>query len=209
MPDKFVPFAEPYTPNLVPQTKLDADPLEQIVQLERYLGEELDRISTAMLFVPVQAAYAALTVDPGPAPDQPLSNTPSLIVGWNAFQPEVPNRVTADFGIAESLVPLEGGVYLTMIQLACTVDTNTTYTITVAVNGILGSIFGLVNAGNQSNFITLTFFGLGELNAGDQVTVVGAAQGSGPGPWTFIIESGIFSMVRISELHGRDQGSAP
>lgn len=207
MPDKFSPFAEPYAPNLVPQTTLGGDPLEQVIQLERYLAEELDRISTAMLFVPVQAAYAALLVDPGPV-SNPLTDTPTLITGWNNFSPDVPNRVTATT-TGNSLTPLEGGVYLVQAQISATVDTNTTYTITVTRNLVPSGIFGLINAGNQSVFITLTLFGLVELNAGDAVTLFGAAVGPGQPPSLFDMESATFSAIRISELHGRDQGGAP
>lgn len=203
-----VPFAVPYAPNTVPTVNREGEPIQQLQDLTRFLHEELDRIGEAMRFVPVQAAYGALNVAPGPVPN-PLDNPPAqLIIGWNNFSPENPNRVTAS-PTGNSLIPEEGGVGLIQVQIAATVETNTTYTISVAVNGVIGDLFAIVDAGNQSTVITLYFYGLVELDAGDFVTVVGAADGTGLGPWDFTMESATFSLVRVSELHGRDAASLP
>ena len=202
------PFAAPYAPNSVPSIQLDGEPRQQLQDLTRFLSEELDRIGEAMRFVPVQAAYGALNVAPGPVPN-PLDNPPAqLITGWNNFSPANPNRVTAST-TGNSLIPVEGGVGLVQVQIAATVETNTTYTISVAINGIVSDLFGIVDAGNQSTVITMGFYGLVELDAGDFVTCVGAADGTGLGPWEFTMESATFSLIRVSELHGRDAASAP
>ena len=203
------PFAVPYAPNTVPSVHLEGgDPSQQLQDLTRFLSEELDRIGEAMRFVPVQAAYGALNVSPGPVAN-PLDLPPAqLITGWNNFSPANPNRITTDVG-ANALIPEEGGVGLIMVQITATVETNTSYTISVAVNGVVGDIFSVSDAGNQSTFLTISFYGLTELDAGDEVIVVGAADGQGLGPWDFTMEAATFSLVRVSELHGRDAASAP
>jgi hypothetical protein len=203
-----VPFAVPYAPNLVPIPELGGEPTQQLVDLTRYLQEEFIRIQTALTFVPVQAAYGALNVSNGPIADQPLDTSPSIITGWDSFSPEQPNRIAATI-TGNSLTPTEGGVYWVQVQIAATIDTNTTYTITVAINGVVGSVFGVVDAGNQSTVITISFYGLVELDAGDLITVVGEATSGQPAPYTFIMESGTFSVVRVSEFHGRDAASVP
>ena len=198
------PFASPYVPNLVPQSQLEDDTSERIIDLERFLSEELDRIQEGISFVPVQAAYGAITVDPGPAPDQPLTkDTPTGITGFNNFQPEVPNRITTDLVslTGDSLVPSEGGVYWMQAQLTVDIDSGTTYKISVATNGVEGEIFGQVDASNQTDIVTLTLYGIASLNQGDLVTLVATATAAGPGPFEFIMLSATFSLVRISEQH--------
>ncbi len=202
------PYASPYTPNLVPQTRIEGEVtpekvLKQIINLERFLAEELERVEEGLRFVPVQAGYGALTVDPGPAPDQPMvKDTPTAITGFNNFAPDVPNRVTANAALgADSLQVLEGGVYWIQVQITADIDSGTSYVITVARNGILGGIFGAVAASNQTDVITSTLFGLLSLNPGDLITVVVVASAAPAGPFQFIMESATFSVVRISEEH--------
>ena len=202
-------FAEPYTPNPVPagQVELEftlATAKKQMLDMQRFLSEELERIQTAMLGVPVQAAYGAITVDPGPAPDQPLvKDTPTGITGFNNFQPEVPNRIEVDLVslTGDSLVPTETGVYLMQAQLTLDIDSGTTYKISVAINGVEGGIFGQIDASNQTNIITMTLFGLSTLAQGDLVTLVATATAAPAGPFQFIMLSSTFSLTRISELH--------
>ncbi|MCK5496845.1 MAG: hypothetical protein KAI80_10565, partial [Hyphomicrobiaceae bacterium] len=117
----------PYTPNLVPQVKLKADVEllpEHVQDLERFLEEELSVIKTAMITSTVQAAYGGLILENGPAPDQPLSAVPLALTGFDAFVvPQVPNRMTAETtGLADSLVPEEGGIYHINAVLTVTVD---------------------------------------------------------------------------------------
>lgn len=207
MPTSFQPFAEPYTPNLVPQAALEGEPNVQLLDLERFLAEELERIQSAMLFVPVQAAYGALNVV-ATAPDELLDDTPSIITGWDSFSPVNPNRITATV-TGNSLTPTEGGVYFVQVQITAQIDSGITYVLTVARNAVLADIFGTVDAGNQSLIITIGFYGIVELDAGDIITVVAAASGPGQPPRTFIMESATFSLIRVSELHGRDAGATP
>ena len=202
------PFAVPYAPNLVPVPALGSEPTQQIKDLTRYLQEEFIRVQTALQFVPVQAAYGALNVRSGPTADEQLTSTPSVITGWDSFSPANPNRIAATT-LGNSLTPEEGGVYWGQVQIAATIDTNTTYAITVAVNGVLSQIFGVVDAGNQSTIITISFYGLLELDRGDIMTVVASATSGQPAPYTFIMESATFSLVRISEFHGRNAATVP
>ena len=202
--------AFPYAPNLVPQTRLDlgfgveAELTPEIVQeqlqdLERFLEEELTRIATAMVGSTVQAAYGALLVDPGPAPDQPLvDGVPTLVIGFNNFSPSVPNRVSADFTIGESLTPEEGGIYQVFGSISSIISSGTEYTLTAAINGTLTGVFGRVDTSNQTTSIQIILYGMLAMNPGDIVTLVVIATGPG-GPHTWIMESAIFSLTRISE----------
>lgn len=198
--------AEPYAPNPVPQATLEGEPNKQLIDLERFLSEELERLQTALEFVPVQAAYGSLLVINGPVADQPLDkDVPNVIGGFNSFAPEVPNRVTAVvIGSADSLQPLEAGVYLMQAQITATIDSGTSYIMTFANNAVLSEIFGAIDAGNQTTFVTITLFGLVALKAGDLITLVMTATAGPPGPFTFIMESASFSIVRVSELHKGD-----
>ena len=208
------PYAAPYVPNLVPQSALGIEQIreeltaaavqENLIELERFLSEELDRIQEGLNFVPVQAAYGAITVDPGPAPDQPLvKDTPTGITGFNNFQPVVPNRITADTTslTGDSLVPTEGGVYWMQAQLTLDIDSGTTYKISVAINAVEGGIFGQVDASNQTDIVTMTLYGIETLNKGDLVTLIATATAAPAGPFEFIMLSATFSLVRISEQH--------
>ena len=190
---------EPYAPNLVPQTQAeDRDSISRLIDLERFLEEELTRIAVAMQASTVQAAYGALVIDPGPVADQPLDGTPVLIVGWNNFSPQVPNRITTDQLIGQSLVPEEGGIYQITMQISATVDTGTAYTFTFTVNGTPTGVFTLQESSQQTALMTFTLHALAALNPGDVCTIFGAAQVQAS-PHTFIMESAIFSLVRVSE----------
>jgi hypothetical protein len=174
------------------------DVQEQLLDLERFLEEELGRVSTAMRFAVVQAAYGALTVDPGPAPDQPLvDGVPSAVEGFNNFTPSVPNRVTAQQA-PDSLIPEEGGIYQVMATLAVIISSGTEYSLTAFINGTPSGVFARVDTSNQTTSISLVLYGMIALNPGDIVTLVAVATGPG-GPHTFIIESAVFSLTRVSE----------
>lgn len=188
-----------YTPNLVPQTQAgDTDAVSRVIDLERFLEEELTRISTAMVAAVVQAAYGALTVDPGPAANQPLDAIPSLIVGWNNFSPQVPNRVTTDAAIGQSLVPEEGGIYQITAVMTVEVDAGSLYALTFTVNGTPTGVFSSIDASQQTTVVSFVMHGLLALNPGDVCTIFGIAQAQGA-PHTFIMESAIFSLIRVSE----------
>ena len=197
----------PYTPNLVPQARLpigsleqdlkSSDVLAQLIDLERFLQEELDRIETAIITSTVQAAYGALEVDPA-APDQPLlDSTPTVVTGFNSFAPAVPNRVTAD-ATGDSLVPEEGGIYQILANLTVNISSGTAYTMTAFVNGTPSGIFTTVDASNQTASIQLTLYGMIALNPGDTITLVVIAVGPG-GPHTWQIDSAVYGLTRISE----------
>jgi hypothetical protein len=174
------------------------DVQSQLVDLERFLQEELNRIATAMVVSTVQAAYGALTVDPGPVPDQPLANgVPAAVEGFNNFSPQVPNRVTSQLG-PDSLIPVEGGIYQVMATLAVIISSGTEYSLTAFINGTPTGVFARVDTSNQTTSISLVLYGMIALNPGDIVTLVAVATGPG-GPHTFIIESAIFGLTRISE----------
>ena len=193
-------FAEPYTPNPVPQAGLQLEVKAQLRDLERYLSEELDRIQTAMLFVPVQAAYGGLVVFPGPAADQPLNEIPQLITGWNAETPLNPNRVVTDFTTLEAMTVNEGGVYQITFNVTATVDAGRTYILTVYLNGVATPLFSAVDGSNQSEVLTFTFHALIDLDQGDLIQLFGEAEAQAA-PHTFIMNRAIYDLVRISELH--------
>jgi hypothetical protein len=131
-----------------------------------------------------------------------IKDTPTPITGFNNFAPTIPNRITAvTTGSADSLQVLEGGVYWVQVQITADISSGTSYIITVARNGVLGSIFGAVAASNQTDIITLTLYGLISLNPGDLITVVVVATAAPAGPFEFIMQSATFSVVRISEQH--------
>ena len=207
MPHSFRPFAEPYTPNLVPQTTLGGDVTKQFQDLERYLAEEFGRIQAAMLFVPVQAAYGAIVVSPGPAADQPLGDVPQKINGWNNQAPLNTNRIDADF-TDDTLQVTEGGVYQITVEITAEIDQGREYTFTVAINGVQTDIFVRIDPSQQTDVVTIPLHVISELDAGDVVTLEGEAEAAGQ-PHTFIMDSAIFSIIRVSELHGRNAASVP
>ena len=189
----------PYSPNLVPQTQVDEpDAISRVIDLERFLEEELTRIAVAMLAATVQAAYGALTVDPGPAANQPLDDVPTLIQGWNNFTPAVPNRMTTDSVVQESLVPEEGGIYQITAVIVATVDSGSLYALTFTVNGTPTGVFSSIDASQQTTVVTFVMHGLLALNPGDVCTIFGFAQAQGS-PHTFVMQSAIFSVIRVSE----------
>jgi hypothetical protein len=84
-------------------------------------------------------------------------------------------------------------------QLTLDIDSGTTYRISVAINGVVGDIFGQVDASNQTDIITMTLYGIQSLNPGDLITLVAEATAATAGPFEFIMLSATFSLVRISE----------
>ncbi len=193
-------FSEPYTPNPVPQHSLQNDPAEQLQDLERFLSEELDRIQTALQLVPVQAAYGALTVDPGPVADQPLDATPQLIVGWNNTAPLVPNRVVADPVTLDALTVEEGGVFQILIQITASITQGREYTFSIFLNGVATNLFVTIDASQQTDIVTFNLVAMFEVDPGDLVQLFGIAEAPAS-PHEFIMLSAIFSLTRISELH--------
>ena len=197
-------FSEPYTPNPVPTGQLEQQfsveaLAKQVVDLQRFLVEEFERIQTAMLFVPVQAAYGALGMLTA-APDQPLTDVPELIVGWNIDAPENPNRIEIDFTTDNSLTTLEAGVYMVQVQITAEIDTGSTYVFTIFRDGVATPIFTAIDASQQTAIVTLVLMSVITLNQGSVVQLFGEAQTQGQ-PHTFIMLSGIMSLFRISELH--------
>ncbi len=197
----------PYTPNLVPQVVLPigrgeqeattAELQSQIIDLERFLTEELDRIQIAMITATVQAAYGALEVDPAAANQLLADGVPSIVTGFNSFAPAVPNRVTAD-ATGDSLVPEEGGIYQVLANITVNISSGTAYTMTAFVNGNPSGVFTTVDASNQTASIQLTLYGMIALNPGDTITLVVVATGPG-GPHDFQIDSAVYGLTRISE----------
>lgn len=207
MPQSFVPFAEPYAPNLVPQTRLGAEPTKQLADLERFLSEELGRIAAALTFVPVQAAYCSLGTN-GPQPDQPLGNTPTPIEVFDAFFPANPNRVIPNLS-PDQLVVEEGGVYWIQVFVTAEVESGVEYGLEVFVDGVSTQLRGAVDTSNTSDVVNIALFGLREIDAGGVLVLFGDATGATPAPYQFIVLSGTFSVVRVSELHGRNASAIP
>jgi len=202
----------PYTPNLVPQhvlplgrggltpIELTAEAVqEQLFDLERFLEEEFQRLSIAMISSTVQAAYGALILANGPAPDQPTTEVPIGITGFDDFTPAVPNRITASTAAGvDSLVPEEGGIYQITGNIVATISSGRAYNIGLAINGTATDIFSTVDSSNQTNLITLIFHGLIALNPGDLCTLLVSSEAQAS-PHTFIMLSAIFSVIRVSE----------
>lgn len=193
-------FAEPYTPNLVPQGGIDRDLINQIRDLERFLSEELERIQTAMVFVPVQASYGGLALTSGPAADQPLDATPQLITGWDSQEPLNLNRVVVDFTTLEAMTVNEGGVYQISLQVTAEIDAGRTYVLTVHKNGVATQIFVAIDGSNQTAILTFTLHALIDLEQGDLIQLFGEAEAQAA-PHTFIMLSGVYDLIRVSELH--------
>lgn len=190
----------PYTPNLVPQINLDVEIQglkAHIRDLERFLEEELTVISTAMVTATVQAAYGSLMVREGPVADQPLDATPILIEEWDFISPLLPNRVIPSL-VDSNLIAEEGGVYSVIIVVVATISAGVLYKLTMRVNGTDTGIFTAVDASQQTTVFTMVGHGILSLNPGDDIQLFGEAQDQGS-PHTFIIESAVFSVVRVSE----------
>ena len=209
-------FAEPYTPNPVPTGQVEGligvsevtlgGVLKQVLDLQRFLTEELERIQTAMLFVPVQAAYGALGVV-GAAADQPLTDVPELITGWNVDAPFNPNRVLIDFTTDNSLTTTEAGVYMVQLQITASIDTGSAYVFTIFRDGVATPIFTAVDASQQTDIVTIVVMSVITLNQGSVVQLFGEAQTQGQ-PHTFVMLSAVMTIFRISELH-RDRSALP
>ena len=194
----------PYTPAPVPSLTLpdgSPDP-EGIKNLQRFLREEHQRIQNALVFVPVQAAYAEMALENGPAADQPLPEANQFvgIEGYDTINPALVNRVVGSL-TPDDLQVIEAGVFFVYMNIVATIASGTEYILDVAINGQRTALGAVIDASNQTSVITLTAKGILVLEAGDRVTVRGQANGPGAGPHTFIMESGTTGVFRISEEH--------
>ena len=179
---------DPYVPNLVPQSG-------EIKDLERYLGEEFQRVAVAIRGSAVQSAYCGLAIT---APHTDVANiAPHQIVDFDAFVPNQPNRITPLPPGFDSLNVLEDGVYYACCQFTVDIQSGRVYNITMYVNGVASPVFGTFDTSNQTDTIIMTFIGMVELKAGDEVQVwVNSTQDGS----TFDLQSGVFMLFRISEL---------
>ena len=182
-------FIVPYTPNLVPQG-------EDVLELERFLADELRRISISIRGSSVQSAYGGLLVDT-PQTDT-ASILPHKITDWNNFTPEAPNRITTIAPDFDDLTVLEDGVYMAMCTISVAIRSGVRYSCTLAVNDVPSSIVSAVDASNQTDVITLAFSGMLDITPGDVLSVAVAANSDNE---QFDIQSAIFMMFRISEIH--------
>lgn len=184
-------YIEPYTPNMVPQHD---DP--DMAELERFLSDELLRIEVAIRGAAVMAAYAGLTVD---TPQTGVANIVARRIDeFNGFTPEAPNRITTAAPTFDILTPLEDGVYMAQCQFTAEVNQLTTYRITLAKDDVFSGIFGAWRTSNQVTDLTMTFSGMVEIAPGEEISVYVQADSDLS---TFNIQSGIFMLYRISELH--------
>jgi hypothetical protein len=180
-------FMQPYVPNLVPQG-------EDIHDLQRFLSEELARISYANQGVAVHASYGALTQV---TPSTGVANiVPSMIDTWDGFKPARLNRMEVTLA-GQALTVTETGVYFLNAQINVIINSGRFYTLYVYKNGIPTGIEFSWDTSNQTDAITETITSIGELDQGDEVTIWISANIDAS---TFDIVSAIFNLFRISEL---------
>ena len=187
--------AQPYHPQQVP--------LGMDEELRRYLYDEFTTIQFVLAGFPAAAAYGAVTVDPGPAPDQPLNPPPAqLITGWDTTQPQRPNRMGTNL-VDSSLEPFESGVYLVQVQIAFELDSGRLYVFRIFVNGVATGIDGGIDPSQQTDSAVITLIGLLTLAPGDIVQLFGEAEALGA-PHTFIMRDATMLLTRVSEFSHDD-----
>lgn len=185
--------ADPYVPNIVPS--LNRGDERAMVDLERFLNEELERLALAIQQTSVQAAYGSILVT-DTATLQTLDTSADKIIGWDANAPEAPNRTLPD-ALSDNITVLESGVFYMSLSmaLACTADT---FVFTVFRNGVAAPIYTIIDPSNQTAAINVVLSGIMSANAGDVFDIRGAVL-AGTGDITML--SGAFSIFRVSEAH--------
>jgi hypothetical protein len=181
------PYIEPYVPNLIPQG-------EDIHDLQRFLEEELKRISYSIQGASVMAAYGALTQG---TPSTGVANViPEPIDTWDGYKPAIMNRIElAPDG--QGLIVEETGVYFLNAQVNVIINSGRFYTMTIYKNNMPTDISFSWDTSNQTDAITETITAMGEMERGDEVSLWVSANIDGS---TFDIVSAIFNLFRISEL---------
>ena len=164
-------------------------------ELERFLTDELSRISISIRGATVQAAYGSILVD---SPQLGVAGVVAIKIDqWNNFTPPQPNRITIGAG-EDSMVVLESGVYQAQATVTATIRSGRQYAMTMAINDVLSPVFATVDASNQTTNITLVLMGMQSLTRGDEISVYVAANIDDS---QFDIQSAAFELFRISELH--------
>ena len=186
-------FADPYVANIVPS--LNRDDARAMIDLERFLNEELDRIAVAIQQTSVQAAYGSILTTET-ATLQTLDTTADIIIGWDTNSPEAPNRTLPD-AATDNITVLESGVFCVILTmaLACTADT---FVFTIFRNGAAAPVYTIIDPSNQTDAINVVLSGIMSANAGDVFDIRGAVL-AGTGDITML--SGAFSLFRVSEAH--------
>jgi len=169
-----------------------------MLELERFLAEELDRISIAIQQTAVMAAYGALYVSE-PAAVQTVGTTHEIIVGWDVIAPLEPNR-TAPNATTNNITMSESGVYYFSFTASINVSADI-FDFELFRNGAGTGVRGVVDPSNQTDSVVVAFSGPATITAGDVVDVR-ARVTAGTGDITMI--SGAFTLFRISELHRGD-----
>lgn len=186
-------YADPYVPNPVPQG-------DSMAELQRFLADELQRISIAGQQTPVLAAYGGIVIQAAAAP-QSIGPVPVIVEGWDGFIPEEPNRITIG-EFADSLIALESGTYHFSTQITANTTAGRVYRITLAVKEPGGAyqlapVFAEYDTSNQSNSVNMVFSAIVDVPAGNEYAVFVNANLAGS---DFTPQSGVFQMFRISEL---------
>jgi hypothetical protein len=189
----------PYVPNLVPS--LNSDNEMALVDLERFLNDELRLISEAIRTTSVQAAYGGLIIDTPRT--STVGTTPAYIEAWDSFYPPQPSRITTNdvpIGAADPLTVLtvlEDGVYMADCQVNVEISTGRTYNLRLRKNDLVTPVYGTWDTSNQTGQIWMKFGAMIEGKAGDVFSVWGSSTQDGS---TFDIQSANFQIFRISEL---------
>ena len=181
--------AEIYTPGIVPQ---HSEP--EIMELERFLNDELDKISQALYQTTVMPAFGGVFVD---APHTgTLSIAPAQLVDFDSTIPAFLDRTEADGGF-DSLTAFEAGAYVVYAQLYAELVTGRAYGIELYVNGSATGFVDAIDATNAQDARGFYTSGIINLAAGDILTLWGSADTNSS---TFDIQSGLIMMHWVSPL---------
>lgn len=187
-------FADPYVANIVPS--LNSDNELAMVDLERFLNEELGRIAIAIQQTSVQAAYGAILVTDTATLQVLNAITADKIIGWDDTSPQAPNRVIPD-AANDNITVLESGVFYISLNMALA-SSSDTFLFTVFKNGVATSIYTIIDPSNQTAAINVVLGGIITANAGDVFDIRGIVT-VGTGDITLL--SGSFNIFRVSEQH--------
>ena len=179
---------DPYIPQPVPDS---GNP-----ELERYLAEEMDRLSQTVLQIinnDVVQAYGGLFISS--AQTGTVGTTAAPITTWDGVRPDLgPVGVTPDPTTGE-IAADSGGIYFLSFSLSVDIASNRTYVITLYFNGVPTSVATAIASNDQASNITLV--AMESAQPGDDVSIyVEADQANSQ----FDILRAEFSVFRVSEV---------
>ena len=155
-------------PRYIPEPTPTSD---DIAELQRYIDQELQRISDAVN-VKVDGAYGGIFQDPGLAIITPMTPAFVLFDVFDVVIPVRPDGIIGDPALASIQVLTPGSFIVNFTTTVVNIPPNAEWEFELAANGVGTGLGGVVEPSNQTETVTISFNIIVLATKGDFLTIV-------------------------------------